>query len=224
VASSFCSAWTFYGRSYRKASPGAAAAEVASIAEPNIFIVDDVAFIRPEHGDAIAAELERRRIRKHYYLETRSDALLRNREVFERWRRLGLDYMFLGMEALDENGLDAYRKRVSLDENIRALEVARSLGLNVAINLIVDPAWDTQQFGLVRKFAESVPEIVHLSVMTPYPGTEIWHTAAQNLTTLDYRLFDIQHAVLPTTLPLPVFYRELVETQAVINRRAPGPA
>jgi magnesium-protoporphyrin IX monomethyl ester (oxidative) cyclase len=58
--------------------------------------------------------------------------------------------------------------------------------------------------------------------MTPYPGTEIWHTTARNLTTLDYRLFDIQHAVLPTTLPLDVFYAELVKTQAVINRKHLG--
>ena len=221
---SFCSAWTFYGRSYRKASPEAAAAEVAAIAEPNVFLVDDVAFIRPEHGHAIATELERRRVRKNYYLETRSDVLLRNPEVFERWRRLGLSYMFLGMEALDEAGLAAYRKRASVDDNMRALEVARKLGLIVAVNLIVDPAWDTRQFALVRRFAESVPEIVHLSVKTPYPGTEIWHTEAQKLTSLDYRLFDIQHAVLPTTLPLPEFYRELVRTQAVINRKHLGVA
>jgi magnesium-protoporphyrin IX monomethyl ester (oxidative) cyclase len=221
---SFCSAWTFYGRSYRKASPEAAAAEVAAIAEPNVFIVDDVAFIRPEHGDAIAAELERRKVRKRYYLETRADVLLRNTEVFERWRRLGLNYMFLGIEALDEAGLDAFRKRVSTDDNLRALEVARRLGLSVAINLIVDPAWDVPQFQTVRAFAESVPEIVHLSVMTPYPGTEIWHTQSQQLTTRDYRLFDIQHAVLPTTLPLADFYQELVRTQAVINRKHLGVA
>jgi hopanoid C-3 methylase len=219
---SFCSAWTFYGRTYRKASPEAAAAELASIAEPNVFIVDDVAFIKPEHGDGIAAELERRKVRKEYYLETRSDVLLRNAEVFERWRRLGLTYMFLGMEALDSAGLEAYRKRVSIDENMKALELARSMGLTVAVNLIVDPAWDRSQFEVIRKFAESVPEIVHLSVMTPYPGTEIWHTQSEQLTTLDYRLFDIQHAVLPTKLPLRDFYEQLVKTQAVINRKHLG--
>jgi magnesium-protoporphyrin IX monomethyl ester (oxidative) cyclase len=219
---SFCSAWTFYGRSYRKATPEAAAAELASIREPNVFIVDDVAFIRPEHGDAIAAELERRRIRKQYYLETRSDVLLRNQEVFERWARLGLRYMFLGMEALDAEGLELYRKRIDPDENFRALKAARSLGINVAINLIVDPAWDAERFRMVREFALSVPEIVHLTVMTPYPGTEIWHTEARRLTTRDYRLFDIQHAVVPTTLPLGEFYRELVRTQAVINRKHLG--
>jgi magnesium-protoporphyrin IX monomethyl ester (oxidative) cyclase len=219
---SFCSAWTFYGRSYRKATPEAAAAELASIREPNVFVVDDVAFIRPEHGNAIAAELERRRIRKQYYLETRSDVLLRNREVFERWARLGLRYMFLGMEALDAEGLERYRKRIDPDENFRALTVARRLGINVAINLIVDPGWDAGRFRMVREFALSVPEIVHLTVMTPYPGTEIWHTESRRLTTLDYRLFDIQHAVLPTTLPLEEFYRELVRTQAVINRKHLG--
>lgn len=219
---SFCSAWTFYGRSYRKASPEAAGAEMASIREPNVFIVDDVAFIRPEHGHAIAAELERRAIRKRYYLETRSDVLLRNEEVFQRWTRLGLKYMFLGMEAIDAEGLDLYRKRVSPDDNFRALEVARRLGISVAINLIVDPAWDEERFRVVREFALSVPEIVHLTVMTPYPGTEIWHTEARRLTTRDYRLFDIQHAVVPTALPLDVFYRELVKTQAVINRKHLG--
>ncbi|MER7833659.1 hopanoid C-3 methylase HpnR [Streptomyces sp. NPDC095602] len=219
---SFCSAWTFYGRSYRKASPEAAADEMASIREPNVFIVDDVALIKPEHGDGIAAALERRRIRKQYYLETRSDVLLRHPEVFERWTRLGLRYMFLGMEAIDAEGLDLYRKRVSPDDNFRALEAARRMGIMVAINLIVDPAWDRERFRVVREFALSVPEIVHLTVMTPYPGTEIWHTEARQLTTRDYRLFDIQHAVVPTKLPLEEFYRELVRTQAVLNRKHLG--
>ena len=61
---SFCSAWTFYGRSYRQADPGVVAEEMKSIREPNAFIVDDVAFIHPEHGMAIADEIEKRKIKK----------------------------------------------------------------------------------------------------------------------------------------------------------------
>jgi len=218
----FCSAWTFYGRSYRQVSPEVAAEELARIQEPNIFIVDDVAFIHPEHGFAIGREIERRRIRKQYYLETRCDVLLRNQEVFAYWKRLGLKYMFLGVEALDEEGLKLYRKRVTPNENFKALEVARALGIRVAINLIADPSWDEARFRLVREWAQSVPEIVHLTVNTPYPGTETWFSEARRLTSLDYRLFDVQHAVLPTTLPLKRFYEELVQTQAVLNRKHLG--
>jgi magnesium-protoporphyrin IX monomethyl ester (oxidative) cyclase len=184
--------------------------------------VDDVAFVHAEHGFAIGRELERRGIRKQYYLETRCDVLLRNPEVFEYWQRLGLRYMFLGVEALDEEGLKQHRKRVTPTENLKALEVARRLGLTVAVNIIADPDWDEARFAIVREWALSVPEIVHLTVSTPYPGTEIWHTEARRLTTLDYRLFDVQHAVLPTRLPLARFYEELVRTQAVLHRKHLG--
>jgi hopanoid C-3 methylase HpnR len=219
---SFCSAWTFYGRSYRKSTAEAAAEDMLSIKEPNVFIVDDVAFIHPEHGYAIGRELEKRKIKKQYYLETRADVLIRNEEVFAYWRRLGLEYMFLGLEAIDEEGLKAHRKRSSLDTNNKALEVARKIGVTVAINLIADPDWDERRFEIIREWAMSIPEIVHLTVATPYPGTELWFTEARKLTTLDYRLYDIQHAVLPTRLPLRQYYEELVKTQGVLNRKHLG--
>ncbi len=218
----FCSAWTFYGRSYRKISHEVAAEDLAQIQEPNVFIVDDVAFIHPEDGFAIGREIERRGIRKRYYLETRCDVLIRNQEVFAYWKRLGLTYMFLGVEALDEEGLKLHRKRVAPSDNFKALEVARSLGINAAINVIADPSWDEDRFRIVREWALSVPEIVHLTVNTPYPGTETWYTESRQLTTRDYRLFDVQHAVLPTKLPLQRFYEELVATQGVLNRKHLG--
>jgi len=219
---SFCSAWTFYGRSYRQVSPEVAGEDLAQIQEPNVFIVDDVAFIHPEHGLAIGREIEKRKIRKQYYLETRCDVLLRNQEVFAYWKRLGLEYMFLGLEALDEEGLKLYRKRVTPSANFKALEIARELGLTVAINIIADPGWDMGQFRMVREWALHVPEIVHLTVNTPYPGTETWLTESRKLATLDYRLFDVQHAVLPTRLPLKQFYEELVKTQVILNRKHLG--
>jgi hopanoid C-3 methylase HpnR len=219
---SFCSAWTFYGRSYRQADPSLIADEMAAIREPNVFIVDDVAFIYPEHGMRIADELERRRVRKRYYLETRCDVLIRNQEVFARWARMGLCYMFLGLESLDEAQLKAFRKRVTPNQNFQALEIARKLKIEVAINLITDPGWDREQFQRAREWATKVPEIVHLTVATPYPGTELFHTETRALSSVDYRLYDIQHAVLPTRLPLREFYAELVKTQEIINRKFMG--
>ncbi|MER2269234.1 hopanoid C-3 methylase HpnR [Methylobacterium oxalidis] len=218
----FCSAWTFYGRSYRAMSPERAVEEVASIREPGIFLVDDVAFVHEKHGLAIGEGLARRGIRKKYYLETRGDVLLRNKEVFRFWSGIGLRYMFIGLEAVDAEGLKRFRKRIDLDRNFEALDFARSLGITVAINLIADPDWDRERFRAVREWCLEIPEIVNISVNTPYPGTEIWRTETRPLQSLDYRLYDIQHAVLPTRMPLHDFYAELVRTQQVLNRKHLG--
>src|SRR5205823_1056472 len=51
---------------------------------------------------------------------------------------------------------------------------------------------------------------------------ESWLTEQRRLTSRDYRLFDIQHAVLPTRLPLAEFYDELVTTQRAIYRKFLG--
>ena len=45
---------------------------------------------------------------------------------------------------------------------------------------------------------------------------------SRKLTSRDYRLFDIQHCVLPTRLPLEKFYVELVKTQRVMNMKHLG--
>ncbi len=218
----FCSAWTFYGRSYRRKDPEACVDELQTIREPGIFIVDDVAFIQADHGHAIASLIEKRNIQKKYYLETRGDVLLRNKEVFQYWKRLGLEYMFLGLEAIDAEGLKQHRKRVNLSQNFEALEFARSLGITVAVNIIADPDWDEKRFQVIRDWALSIPEIVNVSVNTPYPGTETFLTESRKLSTRDYRLFDIQHAVMPTKLPIERFYQELVKTQQVLNMKHLG--
>ncbi|MDH4098132.1 MAG: hopanoid C-3 methylase HpnR [Nitrospira sp.] len=219
---SFCSAWTFYGRSYRMVSPEKAVEDLERIEEPGIFLVDDVAFIQGKQGMEIGEGVARRGIKKQYYMETRGDVLLRNKEVFQFWKTLGLQYMFLGVEAIDEEGLKMHRKRISLGRNFEALEFARSLGITVAINLIADPDWDRQRFEVIRQWCLEIPEIVNISVNTPYPGTESWHTESRKFQTRDYRLFDIQHAVLPTKMPLHEFYEELVKTQQVLNKKHLG--
>ena len=219
---SFCSAWTFYGRSYRLVSPERVVEDLRRIREPGIFVVDDVAFVHERHAMELGEAVASARVRKRYYLETRADVLLRNKEVFRFWKTLGLQYIFIGLEAIDEEGLSKYRKRVSLGRSFEALEFARSLGLIVAINLIADPDWDHERFRIVREWGLEIPEVVNLSVNTPYPGTESWLTEDRVLTSRDYRLYDIAHAVMPTRLPLIEFYEELVTTQRAFYRKFAG--
>ncbi len=77
--------------------------------------------------------------------------------------------MFLGVEAIDAEGLALHRKRISLGKNFEALEFARSLGITVAINLIADPSWERERFESIRQWCLEIPEIVNISVNTRIP-------------------------------------------------------
>ena len=197
--------------------------ELERVQEPGIFLVDDVAFIQGKQGMEIGEAVARRGIKKTVL---HGDAwrcfVAEQRSISNSGRRSGLQYMFLGVEAIDAEGLKMHRKRISLGRNFEALEFARSLGITVAINLIADPDWDRERFETVRQWCLDIPEIVNISVNTPYPGTESWVTESRKLHTRDYRLFDIQHAVMPTKMPLPEFYAELVKTQQVLNNKHLG--
>jgi magnesium-protoporphyrin IX monomethyl ester (oxidative) cyclase len=204
-----------FARGARRASPEGIGAELASLQEPNVFILDADAFTDAEHGIAIAKEIEKRGIRKLYALETRAATLLKNRELFANWKTLGLKHLFLKPEAIEAEALKANRRPVS-SGIAEALEAARKLGMNVTVELTADPDWDETCFAVVREWALGVPETMHLTVATPEPGAENWAALSHKLTTRDYRLFDCRHAVLPTRLPLDKFYGELAKTQRAI--------
>ena len=77
-------------------------------------------------------------------------------------------------EAIDEDGLRKFRKRIPLGRNFEALEFARSLEIGVAINIIAEPDWDEERFRVVRDWCLAVPEVVKAStrrIRAPRPGS-----------------------------------------------------
>ena len=143
--------------------------------------------------------------------------LLRNKEAFKFWKELGVTQIFLGLEAIDEEGLRKYRKRlvaISRHSNLLARWAFTWPSTLLPIRTGIRSDSDSSAI-----WCMDVPEVVNISINTPYPGTETWLTEQRRLQTRDYRLFDIQHAVLPTKLPLDVFYRELLDTQWVLYRK-----
>ena len=218
----FCSAWTFYGRSYRKVGAEAAAENLARMPERGAFIVDDVAFLDADHAQPSPTRSTAARSARNTIWRRGAICCCVTARYSAAGRSWGCATCFWAWKPSMTKGWNASASARRCDRGMEALAVARSLGIAAAVNIIAQPQWDERQFEAVRQWAISVPEIVHLTVATPYPGTETWLGEAHQLTTRDYRLFDIQHAVLPTRLPLEKFYRELVRTQQVLNKKHLG--
>ena len=219
---SFCSAWTFYGRSYRIKGAEAAAAELAQIREPGVFIVDDVAFIQAEHGMAIGEAIARRGIKKQY--------LPRDPRRRPAAQQGGLPLLedarppvhVPGRRGDRRRGAEAVPQARDAVQELRGARVRPVAGDHGRDQHHRRPAWDRRQFEVIRQWCLEIPEIVNISVNTPYPGTESWLTESRRLTTRDYRLFDIQHAVLPTRAPAGRVLPRAGQHAAGAQPQAPG--
>jgi radical SAM superfamily enzyme YgiQ (UPF0313 family) len=105
--------------------------------------------------------------------------------------------------------LKAVNKKNTADNNVRAIKILQDLGVGFTPNFIVDPAWTRDDFKRLRDWIDDTGAYNSgFSVLTPLPGTDLWDTAKDNVTTHDWEMYDIVHAVLPTTLSLDDFYKE----------------
>ena len=142
--------------------------------------------------------------------DTRSDIVTRFPELIESWKECGRMTVFLGLEKIDDSALSSVNKKNSVANNNRAIEILQDLGIGYTPNFIIDPGWEREDFDKLKRWIDRTGAYNSgFSVSTPLPGTELWDEVEDDLTTRDWELFDITHAVLPTRLPLAEFYREL---------------
>jgi len=205
----FCSVWKFHKSSFREKSPERVVAELQAIEAPNVFITDDIFWMDVRRGEEMARQIKAAGIKKHFTVQTRTDIICKFPHLIEMWKDCGNLSIFLGLESVTDEGLKSVNKSNTASNNVRALAILKELGVGYTPNFIVDPAWDREDFARLRAWIEETGAYNSgFSVLTPLPGTDLWATAREQVTTHNWEMYDIVHAVLPTKLPLDEFYEE----------------
>jgi len=208
----FCSVWVFYERRAGRRSPRSIVEELKRLEEDHVFFTDDIAFLNYDSYRELSERIEAEGLQKTYACETRSDLVVRYRDLFARWSRVGLRTIFLGIERIDDAGLDAVRKRTKggSSTNVEAIRILREEGIIPMTTFITDPAWAEEDFDRLEEFIDRLrlPN-ASFSILTPLPGTELYNARRGELVTEDYGYYDILHAVLPTRLPVKRFYERV---------------
>ena len=208
----FCSVWVFYDRRAGRRSPLSIVRELKQLEEDHVFFTDDIAFLNHDSYRELGERIEAEGLRKTYACETRSDLVVRYRDLFARWSRAGLRTIFLGIERIDDAGLDAVRKRTKggSSTNVQAIHILREEGITPMTTFITDPQWGEEDFDRLEEFIDrlKLPN-ASFSILTPLPGTELYNARRAELITDDYAYYDILHTVLPTRLPVERFYERI---------------
>ena len=207
----FCGLWKINRGKYRARPPHLIANELEGITAPNIMFIDDNTLDHVENTLALADEIKRRGIKKRYELYGRVDTVVRHPDLVEKWRDAGMELLLLGLESCDDQSLKEMRKRTTTEMNRRAIEICLASGVEVAAYLIVNPAFDHQDFKRLSEYVEE-NNLTHpvFTILIPFPGTDLYNTVKDTLITEGFELMDFFHTVLPTKLPLDEFYEEFL--------------
>ena len=224
----FCSVWKFHEKSFREKSADRVVEELAQIQAPTVFMVDDIFWLNPKRGMELAKRVKESGIRKYFRVQSRTDIICRHPELVEAWKECGRLSVFLGLESITDEGLKTVNKRNTAETNDRAIRLLQELDVGYTPNFIVEPTWGREDFKRLREWVRRTGAYNSgFSVLTPLPGTDLWDEVKDRVTTQDWELFDIAHAVLPTQLPLEEFYEEYaslwrnaVETRYRIHGKA----
>jgi len=205
----FCSVWKFHESTFREKSPERVVRELQAIKAEAIFITDDIFWMNVRRGEQMAKQIQAAGIKKFFTVQTRTDIICKFPHLIEMWKDCGKLAIFLGLESVTDEGLKAVNKRNTADNNVKAIKILQDLGVGFTPNFIVDPAWTRDDFKRLRDWIDHTGAYNSgFSVLTPLPGTDLWDTAKERVTTHDWEMYDIVHAVLPTTLSLDDFYEE----------------
>jgi radical SAM superfamily enzyme YgiQ (UPF0313 family) len=185
--------------------------ELEAITAKNVTFIDDNTLDHVENAFALADEIKRRDIKKRYELYGRVDTIVRQPDLVEKWRGVGMELLLLGLEACDDQALKNMRKRTTTEMNRKAIEICRTNDVELAAYLIVDPAFDHEDFRRLSEFVER-NNLTHpvFTILSPFPGTDLYNMVKETLITEGFELIDFFHAVLPTKLPLDEFYEEFL--------------
>lgn len=210
----FCSIWKAVDGRYLVRSAEGVVKELQGIEEDWVFMVDDEAFINERRMLELAAAIQHSGIRKRYFTYCRIDTLLKNRRAVAAWREIGLERLFIGIDAISAEELDNYNKKCAIDQIEEGLSLAKSMGIEVFAQFVVHPNYTRHMFKRLIRFIEH-HEVKYPSftVLTPLPGTELLAdfsrvTQMQDHGRPNWDLFDCQNAVTATTLPLAEFKAE----------------
>jgi radical SAM superfamily enzyme YgiQ (UPF0313 family) len=205
----FCAQWKVAGGRYLKRRPEKVVKELAGLDEECVFFADDESLVDVPRMREMATRIREAGLRKRYFLYGRSDTIARNPDLLALWRDVGLERVFVGLEFFRDQDLQDIRKGSTAEDNERAVEILRDLGIDLYASFILRQEFTRDDFAAFRQYCLDLEvDFATFATLTPLPGTDLHAEVHDRMLTHNYDYFDFIHTLLPTALPLEDFYEE----------------
>lgn len=182
--------------------------EIEQIQSDNIYIVDDDFLLNKERLYEFIREIKEKNINKKYICYGRSDFIAENEELMGALKEIGLYYVLVGLETIDDNQLVDYKKQSDVSNNVTSIAICNKLGINIMGMFILDFDYTPKDFKLLYKWIK-LHGLKHiaLSIFTPEMGIEAYEMYKEKLITENPSHWDYLHLVVkPSKMSVKRYY------------------
>lgn len=215
---SFCSISAFYGGSYRKRSVKKVIEEIKefmSWGEDSFWFHDDNLTLDTAWMNEFCDAIEEEGLKFNYNCMSRVDTICKNPDLFARMADTGCSLVSIGIESGIPEVLEKMNKRINLDQIHEAIKIMNRLSISHNWYMILGSGdeFDTIEHlnTNIRFFSKLPLGYVVISILTPFPGTEVFERLEKEKRIRHYNWedYDAMHCVYN---PIGFSYEHLEKT------------
>ena len=206
----FCFCRQITDGNYFARTPEDVIAELKTVKEREVYIVDDDFLVNRERLLKFIRLLLENRIKKRYLIYGRADFIAENEDVIRAFRKAGLRAVIVGLESCDSRELRDYHKMTQVAVNEKAVRILKKYDVECYGTFITGIDWKKEDFKALERWIKKLGIVfVNLQPLTPLKGTELYEKYRKDFMIREdeYEKWDLAHLVVkPPHLSVRKYY------------------
>lgn len=201
---SFCASSELFGLRWRAREPEAIVDEIQEIKKhydiQAIFFIDDNFTLDPNRTIKICELIKKRDLDIKWWCFSRVDTVVKREDMVQAMAEAGAKMTFLGIETPNPEILENYHKKIDADMSIKAINILQKYKIQTMASFIIGELHESKEMikNTIRFACKLEPEVAQFSILTPYPGTQLYKQVIDRILTKNWNLYDGLHAVMKT--------------------------
>ncbi|OGR29162.1 MAG: magnesium-protoporphyrin IX monomethyl ester oxidative cyclase [Desulfuromonadales bacterium GWD2_54_10] len=213
---SFCSQQLFWSQSWRARSAENFVAELELLSEKYgvevAMLSDELPTCDRQRWERILDLMIERKVPVKLLMETRVDDIIRDADIMWKYRRAGVEHIYVGVEAGSQATLDLFKKDTQVEQSKQAIDLINQADIVSETSFVLGMPDDTpESIARTIELAKHYnPDMAFFLAIAPWPYAELYPELEQYVATKDYRKYNLVEPVIkPKQMTMEELEREL---------------
>lgn len=213
---SFCSQQLFWAQSWRARSAENVVAELELLSSKYgvevAMLSDELPTYDRERWEKILDLMIERQVPVKLLMETRVDDIIRDEDIMWKYKKGGVEHIYVGVEAGSQETLDLFNKDTEVAQSKRAIDIINNADIVSETSLVLGLPDDTpesiaQTVELAKHYN---PDMAFFLAIAPWPYAQLYPQLEEFVFTKDYSKYNLVEPVIkPKNMTVEQLSQEL---------------